>query len=139
MRTKRIGAYVGIDPTAPSLHIGHLVPLMPLYWMYMHGYRAVTLVGGATATVGDPTGRLKTREKMEGAKAVENMAMIHYQLKKLWANVEVEARRRSFERDWAWKRHLVNNSAWWNKKPFLEVMQRLGQGMRIGPMLSRDT
>ena len=41
---KRIGAYVGVDPTAPSLHVGHLLPLMALYWMYLHGYYTVTLV-----------------------------------------------------------------------------------------------
>ena len=44
MTKKRIGAYVGIDPTAPSLHIGHLLPLMSLFWMYVHGFHAVTLV-----------------------------------------------------------------------------------------------
>ena len=41
---KRIGAYVGVDPTAPSLHVGHLLPLMVLYWMYLHGYYTVSLV-----------------------------------------------------------------------------------------------
>ena len=41
---KRIGVYVGVDPTAPSLHVGHLLPLMALYWMYLHGYRTVSLV-----------------------------------------------------------------------------------------------
>jgi tyrosyl-tRNA synthetase len=41
---KRIGAYVGVDPTAPSLHVGHLLPLMALYWMYLHGYYTVSLV-----------------------------------------------------------------------------------------------
>ena len=44
MTKKRIGAYVGVDPTASSLHLGHLLPLMALYWMYIHGYQAVTLV-----------------------------------------------------------------------------------------------
>lgn len=44
MDQKRIGAYVGIDPTAPSLHVGHLVPLMALFWMYIHGFQSVTLV-----------------------------------------------------------------------------------------------
>ena len=42
---KRIGAYVGIDPTASSLHVGHLLPLMVLFWLYIHGYHAVSLVG----------------------------------------------------------------------------------------------
>jgi len=41
---KPIGAYVGVDPTAPSLHVGHLLPLMALYWMYMHGYYTISLV-----------------------------------------------------------------------------------------------
>ena len=45
---KRIGAYVGIDPTASSMHVGHLLPLMVLYWLYIHGYHAVSLVGGQT-------------------------------------------------------------------------------------------
>ena len=44
MTSRRIGAYVGIDPTAESLHVGHLIPLMALMWMYINGYRAVTLV-----------------------------------------------------------------------------------------------
>jgi hypothetical protein len=41
---KRIGVYVGVDPTAPSLHVGHLLPLMALYWMYLYGYNTVSLV-----------------------------------------------------------------------------------------------
>jgi hypothetical protein len=45
---KRIGAYVGVDPTAPSLHVGHLLPLMALYWMYLHGYYTITLVRAPT-------------------------------------------------------------------------------------------
>lgn len=44
MNERRVGAYVGIDPTAPSLHVGHLVPLMALFWMYVHGFHSVTLV-----------------------------------------------------------------------------------------------
>ena len=44
MTEERIGAYVGIDPTASSLHLGHLLPLMALLWMYVHGFEAVTLV-----------------------------------------------------------------------------------------------
>ena len=48
MNQKRIGAYVGIDPTAPSLHVGHLVPLMALFWMYVHGFQSVTLVSLST-------------------------------------------------------------------------------------------
>lgn len=137
MRVKRIGAYVGVDPTAPSLHVGHLVPLMPIFWMYLHGYRAVTLLGGATAKIGDPSGRLKDRDP-ERTDFAKNMASIHYQLKRIWVNVEAQARRFGYEKEWAWRRDLVNNNRWWNKQPMLEVLQRLGQHVRVGPMLSRD-
>jgi len=61
MNKKRIGAYVGIDPTAASIHVGHMVPLMALFWLYLHGFSAVTLIGGVTAQVGDPTGRTTQR------------------------------------------------------------------------------
>lgn len=44
MTQRRVGAYVGVDPTAPSLHVGHMVTLMPLFWMYAHGFKAFTLV-----------------------------------------------------------------------------------------------
>lgn len=50
---KRIGSYVGVDPTAPSLHVGHLLPLMALYWMYLHGYHTVTLVSDSNALRAD--------------------------------------------------------------------------------------
>ena len=51
MTNKRVGAYVGIDPTAPSLHVGHLLPLMSLFWMYVSGFHAVTLVGALSSLV----------------------------------------------------------------------------------------
>jgi len=139
MRTRRIGAYVGIDPTASSLHIGHLIPLMPLFWMYIHGYRAFSLVGGATAKIGDPSGRLQSREPIARADVVMNIVKIQSQLKKLWMNVEEEARRGGYEKEWAWKRGIVNNNAWWNSQPMTEVLRRVGTSLRIGPMLSRDT
>lgn len=139
MRTRRIGAYVGIDPTAPSLHVGHLLPLMPLFWMYLEGYKAFTLIGGSTAKIGDPTGRLTSRDKLSSSDATMNMTKIHYQLKKLWENVDIQMRARGYEADWARMRGIVNNNHWWNKQPMLEVLRRVGQALRVGPMLSRDT
>ncbi|KAK1984611.1 tRNA synthetase class I [Colletotrichum cereale] len=139
LRTKRIGAYVGVDPTAASLHVGHLLPFMPLFWMYLHGYTAVSLVGGATGRIGDPTDRLKTREVMANSEVSMNITKIHYQLKKIWANVEALGRKYGTEPDWAAKRHLVNNNMWWQGLPLYDVMKRLGRYMRIGPMLGRDT
>jgi tyrosyl-tRNA synthetase len=67
-----------------------------------------------------------------------NMAEMHMQLKKLWMSAEHYINKRGYEYEWAWRRGLVNNNLWWNKKPLLDVMRDLGSGVRIGPMLGRD-
>lgn len=139
MTNRRLGAYVGVDPTAPSLHVGHMIPFMSLFWMYLHGYHTVSLLGGATAKIGDPTGRLTTREKEHSAIGTANMANMHLQLKNIWVNVEKTGRKHGFELGWANQRGLVNNNAWWNSLPMLDVLKILGPGMRMGPMLARDT
>ncbi|KAK8075836.1 tyrosyl-tRNA synthetase [Apiospora hydei] len=138
MKRKRIGAYVGIDPTAPSLHVGHLLPLMALFWMYMHGYGANSLIGGATVRVGDPTGRLQDRDEMTSTNVTANITKIHYQLSRVWRNVDQLAARLGHKKEWSWSRALLNNSAWFHSTPFMEVVQRLFSGMRMGPLLSRD-
>ncbi|KAI9640030.1 tyrosyl-tRNA synthetase [Ciborinia camelliae] len=139
MTDKRLGAYVGIDPTAPSLHVGHLLPLMSLFWMYVHGYHTVSLLGGATAKIGDPTDRLTTREKLKSTTRNENMLKMHYQLKGMWLNVEAYGRRYGYTWEWAWKRGLVNNNAWMNGLTVMELLQVLGPGMRMGAMIAKDT
>lgn len=138
---KRLGAYVGIDPTAASLHVGHLLPFMALFWMFVHGYHSVIVLGGATAKIGDPTGRLTTRETDHRSTRTANMTNMHFQLKKLWQNLLQYARRWNYGDvgSWAHKRDLVNNNFWWNKQPMLQVLQVMGHGMRIGPMLAKDT
>jgi tyrosyl-tRNA synthetase len=139
MTSKRLGAYVGIDPTASSLHVGHLLPLMSLFWMYVHGFHSVSLLGGATSKIGDPTDRLTTREKQHSTTRTQNMVNMHYQLKKLWLNVETYGKKYGYVSTWSWHRELVNNSAWMNKLTLMEVLQILGPGMRMGAMLARDT
>lgn len=138
MRRKRISAYAGVDPTASSLHLGHLLPFMPLFWMYMHGYGAFTLIGGSTARVGDPTGRTESRPQLARKELIQNLATIHYQLVTIWKHVEKAAARFGFEKEWAWRRGVVNNNIWWLKLPMIEVLKRLGSQMRMGPLLSRE-
>ncbi|KAK7913830.1 hypothetical protein PG985_011533 [Apiospora marii] len=138
MKKKRIGAYVGIDPTAPSLHVGHLLPLMALFWMYMHGYGANSVIGGATVRVGDPTGRLQDRDEMTGTNITTNIAKIHYQLGRVWRNVDRLAPRFGYQKEWSSSRALLNNTSWFSSTSFMEVVQRLFSGIRMGPLLSRD-
>ncbi|KID89599.1 Tyrosyl-tRNA synthetase, partial [Metarhizium majus ARSEF 297] len=139
MRIKRIGAYVGVDPTADSLHIGHLLPFMPLFWLWFHGYPAVTLLGGATARIGDPTGRLQSREHMPNSEISKNVTKIHYQLTRLWRNVVALREKYGYEKDWAAKRHLLNNNMWLQGLSVYDFTKRLARNTRIGPMLSRET
>ncbi|XTI84198.1 tyrosyl-tRNA synthetase-like protein [Cenococcum geophilum] len=139
MTEKRIGAYVGIDPTAPSLHMGHLLPLMTLFWMYMNGFHAVTLLGGATAKIGDPTGRTTAREQKHSDVHKANVISMHLQLKQLWVNVGCLAIKYGYRRNWSWKRGLLNNNSWINKLTMMDLMKVLGSGTRVGTMLNRDS
>uniref|UniRef100_L2FXS7 Tyrosine--tRNA ligase n=1 Tax=Colletotrichum fructicola (strain Nara gc5) TaxID=1213859 RepID=L2FXS7_COLFN len=91
------------------------------------------------AYVGDPTGRLKTREVMANSEISVNITKIHYQMKKIWANVEALAQKHGIKLDKSANRALVNNNMWWQSLSLYEVMKRLGRYMRIGPMLTRDT
>ncbi|PWY86005.1 tyrosyl-tRNA synthetase mitochondrial precursor [Aspergillus heteromorphus CBS 117.55] len=136
---KRAGLYAGVDPTAPSLHVGHMLPFMVLAWGYVWGLPVYFLLGGATSRVGDPTGRLKGREKVHSSIRKANMASMHMQLKKLGASIQKYGDRHGYKREWAWKRSLVNNNTWWNTTPLMEVIRDLGVHVRLGPMLGRDT
>ncbi|KAI9171640.1 Tyrosine--tRNA ligase [Paramyrothecium foliicola] len=139
MRTKRIGAYVGVDPTADSMHIGHILPMMPLFWLWFHGHPAVTLLGGSTARIGDPTGRLNSRQLLSNSELTKNVTKLHYQLRQLWHNVSMLRQRYGYEDDWAAKQHLLNNSMWLQNLTIYDFIKRLARHTRIGPMLGRDT
>ncbi|KIX98530.1 uncharacterized protein Z520_05831 [Fonsecaea multimorphosa CBS 102226] len=136
---RRVGVYAGIDPTAPSLHVGHMVPFMVLGWFYIHGYKANFILGGFTSRIGDPTGRFKERKLMSPSERKANMTAMHIQLKKLGASIEKYAERKGYMREWAWRRSLENNNAWWSKTTAKEFLSILGRHIRIGPMLGRDT
>ncbi|KAI9042655.1 tyrosine--tRNA ligase MSY1 [Aspergillus affinis] len=136
---KRTGIYVGVDPTAPSMHVGHMLPFMVLAWGYVWGLPVTFLLGGATSRVGDPTGRLQGREQVHSSIRKANMASMHMQLKRLGASIEAYGRRHGHEKTMNWRRALTNNNTWWNGTPFLEVLRDLGAYMRVGPMLGRET
>lgn len=139
LQYRRVGVYCGVDPTAPSLHVGHMVPFMALSWMYIHGYPSTFLLGGATSRIGDPEGRLTAREKVGRQRRTANMALMHNQLKRFGPLMEKYAGRRGYEREWAWRRALLNNAEWHSKLPWGEMMRTLGQYVRLGPMLGRDS
>src|ERR1051325_8473432 len=75
-----ITGYVGFDPTADSLHVGHLLPVMLLAWLQRQGGRPIALVGGGTGLVGDPSGKRSERPILEEAETASNAEAIRRQL-----------------------------------------------------------
>ncbi|KAL1965888.1 hypothetical protein VTN77DRAFT_5021 [Rasamsonia byssochlamydoides] len=136
---KRVGIYAGVDPTGPSLHVGHMLPFMVLAWGYVWGLPVTFLLGGSTARIGDPTGRLQGREPVHSSVRKANMVSMHIQLKKLGASIEKYGIRHGYKKEWIWRRALTNNNVWWNSTTLSEVMRDLGAHIRLGPMLGRDT
>ncbi|KAF2030318.1 tyrosyl-tRNA synthetase-like protein [Setomelanomma holmii] len=136
---KRIGAYVGVDPTAPSLHVGHLLPLMALYWMYLHGYYTVSLLGGGTVQIGDPSGRTTARSRQGANTQSMNVQSMQGQLEKLWINVKCLGIKHQYSQLTSRKQDILNNRKWLEKLNAVELMRDLGSGMRLGPMLARDS
>ncbi|CAG7561379.1 unnamed protein product [Fusarium equiseti] len=139
MRVRRIGSYVGIDPTADSMHVGHLLPMMPMFWLWFHGHPAVTLIGGSTARIGDPTDRLESRAILSNADISKNITKIHVQLTKIWQNVQVLREKYGYEKDWAATHRLLNNNMWLGNLTLYDFAKRIARHTRIGPMLARDT
>ncbi|KAF2723947.1 hypothetical protein K431DRAFT_263832 [Polychaeton citri CBS 116435] len=140
--TRQVGVYSGIDPTASSLHLGHLLPLMVLIWLFHHGHSVVSLIGGATAKVGDPSGRLTSRMSMSESTQVDNVRAMSAQMGRLWGNAQEVGRKyglRGGAGEGADKRALLNNAGWLDSLNILDFLKWAGNGARIGTMLGRDT
>ncbi|KAF1817016.1 hypothetical protein P152DRAFT_407275 [Eremomyces bilateralis CBS 781.70] len=138
--TFKCGVYVGIDPTAPSLHIGHLLPLMALYWTGSLGFDTVALVGDATAGIGDPTGRTTSRPVLSRDEIKSNTRRICEKLHRMSDNARSVRRSYSGEAQVPSSRHTVlTNSKWLHELSLMVSLRELGSAFRIGAMLSRDT
>ncbi|KAF2102438.1 hypothetical protein NA57DRAFT_33052 [Rhizodiscina lignyota] len=137
---RRPGVYCGVDPTAVSMHVGHLVPYMALFWMYLYGYPSYAIVGDATSQIGDPTGRTTSRETLKSDARESNASNILQQLERMFGNVDKIAAKHNIRvassgMTWMIRRNLE----WTEKVSWLTVLKTLGTGFRLGPMLSRDT
>ena len=102
LRKEQVTAYVGIDPTADSLHIGHLVGVMMLKRFQHAGHRPIALVGGATGMIGDPSGKSQERNLLDEATLRQNQEALKKQISK-FLDFETEASNRAL---------MVNNYDW---------------------------
>ena len=122
-------AYVGIDPTADSLHVGHLVGVMMLKHFQEAGHRPVALVGGATGMIGDPSGKSNERNLLTEATLLHNQNAIKSQLSKFL----------DFESDADNAAVLVNNYDWMKNFSFLEFIRDVGKHITVNYMMSKDS
>ena len=122
-------AYVGIDPTADSLHIGHLVSVMILKHFQRCGHKPFALVGGATGMIGDPSMESAERNLLDEATLNHNVACIKAQL----------ARFLDFESDAPNKAELVNNYDWMKDYSFINFIRDIGKHITVNYMMAKDS
>lgn len=122
-------AYVGIDPTADSLHIGHLVSVMMLKHLQIAGHQPIALVGGATGMIGDPSGKSAERNLLDEPTLRHNQECIKKQL----------GRFLDFESDVENVALLVNNYDWMKEFSFLEFIRDVGKRITVNYMMAKDS
>lgn len=114
---------------------------MALFWLYLYGHRTITLVGGGTASVGDPTGRFKARPQQSYETRNANIEGIEAQLKRLWKNVALLGMKHGQGVSGMGQREgqILNNDEWLRQTSIMDVVGSVGAGLRLGAMLGRDT
>lgn len=127
LTTGPITGYVGFDPTADSLHVGNLVPVMGLAWLQRTGGTPVALVGGGTGMVGDPSGKRNERPMMTLAQVDANAGAIRAQLEKF---LDFSGRNAA---------RLVNNADWLRGLNLLEFLRDTGKHFTVNYMLQKDS
>ena len=129
LQKEMTSAYVGIDPTADSLHIGHLVSVMMLKHFQRAGHRPIALIGGATGMIGDPSMKSQERNLLDEETLRKNQAGIKAQLDKFL----------DFDSDNKNAAVLVNNYDWMKDYSFLDFIRDIGKYITVNYMMSKDS
>ena len=122
-----ISGYIGFDPTGTSLHVGHLLGIMALRRLQLHGGRPIALVGGGTGMIGDPSGRSSERRLLSAEELASNRAAIGAQLARL---VDFEGPRGAL---------LLDNLAWLGDLGLIDFLRDTGKHLTVGYMLAKDS
>ncbi len=125
--TERVTFYVGFDPTAPSLHIGHLMGMIVMAWLQRMGHRPIAVAGGGTGRVGDPTDRDTERELLDEERLARNLAGIRTQLGRV---VDLSAPEQGL---------LVDNHDWLGTLGFIEFIRDVGKHFSVNAMIARES
>src|SRR5688572_20011887 len=128
LKKETVTGYIGFDPTADSLHIGHLTQVFTLLRFQKAGHRPIALVGGATGMVGDPSGKSQERNLLDEAALEKNVRGIQMQLEKLLDFRAGENRA-----------ILVNNYDWMKGYSFLSFIRDVGKHLTVSYMMAKDS
>ena len=125
---KAVSLYCGVDPTGDSMHIGHLIPFMILRRFQLAGHRPVIVIGGATGSIGDPSGRTSERVLQTKEQVQHNVEKLTVQMKRLFltSQEDQEAVR------------LVNNYDWTKELSLLDFLRDYGKHFNLNTMLAKD-
>ena len=126
---EQVTAYLGIDPTADSLHIGHLCGVMMLRHLQQAGHKPIALVGGATGMIGDPSGKSQERNLLDEETLAHNVDCIKKQLSHFL----------DFESDVPNRAELVNNYDWMKDFKFLDFARDIGKHITVNYMMAKDS
>lgn len=129
IQKERVTAYVGIDPTADSLHIGHLCGVMMLRLFQHCGHKPLALIGGATGMIGDPSGKSQERNLLNEETLAHNINGIKTQLERFL----------DFDSDAPNAAELVNNYDWMKNYSFLEFVRDIGKHITVNYMMAKDS
>ena len=121
--------YIGFDPTADSLHIGNLVPIILLIHLQKCGHKPIALVGGATGMVGDPSGKSEERNLLSEDILTHNVACVKAQLQKFL----------NFDASLPNAAEMVNNYDWFKQITFLDFIRDTGKHITVNYMMSKDS
>ena len=126
LEAERATCYIGFDPTASSLHVGSLVPIMSLAHMQRHGHRPIALVGGGTGLVGDPSGKTEMRKLLTPEMVEENAAGIKKQLSRFLDFREGKAL-------------MLNNADWLTKLEYIPFLRDFGRYFSVNRMIKAES
>lgn len=126
---EQTNAYIGFDPTADSLHIGSLVPILLLVHLQKAGHKPFALVGGATGMVGDPSGKSEERNLLSEAVLNHNVLGVQKQLKKFL----------NFDKSLPNAAEIINNYDWFKDISFLDFIRDVGKHITVNYMMSKDS
>lgn len=126
VQNEKISVYLGIDPTADSIHIGHFIPLMLMSYFQKHGHRPIILVGGGTALIGDPSGKTDMRKMLTREDIAQNVEKIKKQVSRF---VSFEGENAAI---------IVNNADWILNLNYMDFIRTYGVHFNVNHMLNAE-